>query len=76
MPPDNPQITNSAEDLTELEDKIFLVIKENNKISHSGLSKELNIGSDMIKECLKKLKNKGYLKRVGADNGGFWKIIK
>ena len=64
------------DDLTELERKIFLFIKNNNKISRSGLAEELNIGPDTVKEYLKKLKNKGYIKRIGPDFGGYWQIIK
>lgn len=71
-----PQTTKLTKELTVLEKKIFLLIKKNNKISRSEISKELNIGQDTVKEYIEKLKNKGYLKRIGPDFGGSWQIIK
>ena len=35
----------------------------------------LGISSRKIKHNLKKLKENGFLKRVGGSKGGFWRLI-
>jgi len=62
--------------LTVLEERVLSTIKNNKKISRSEISRELNVGKDIVKEYIEKLKNKGYLKRIGPDKGGYWQIIK
>lgn len=74
-PPDNPPEKDLEKELTILEEKVLFAIKNNNKISRSEISRELNIGKDTVKEYIEKLKNKGYLKRIGPDFGGYWKIL-
>jgi len=62
--------------LTVLEERVLSTIKNNKKISRSEISRELNVGKDIVKEYIEKLKNKGYLKRIGPDKGEYWQIIK
>ncbi|MDD5689738.1 MAG: hypothetical protein PHQ76_05645 [Caldisericia bacterium] len=38
------------------------------------LSAVVEISERKIKESIKKLKNKGVLKKVGSDRGGYWEI--
>jgi len=59
-----------------LENKIFRVIKNTPKISRNELSKKLGLSKDTIKEYLKKLKEKGILRRVGKTSAGHWEVVK
>ncbi|MDE0118556.1 MAG: helix-turn-helix domain-containing protein [Bdellovibrionales bacterium] len=57
--------------------KILDLINKNPYITRQELSREIgNITPDGIKYHLEQLKKQGVLKRVGADKGGHWKVIK
>lgn len=59
------------------EDLIMDLIKFNPKITQNQISKQLgNISPSGVKYNLKKLKDKGFIKRIGADKGGYWEITK
>jgi predicted HTH transcriptional regulator len=64
----NKQIINNVDDL------LFLLIKENPSISRKEISKNLNINSSAVQKHLEKMKKSGVLKREGAF-GGKWIII-
>lgn len=62
--------------ISNTENRILLLIRENPKISADTMSKKLgNITKSGVKYNLKKLKNKSIIKRIGTDKGGYWKII-
>ena len=73
-PQKTPQIT--PQKPTELEQKILDLIEKNSAISRAEIAIRLGLSEDTIKEYLAKLKEKGIIKRVGADRGGYWEIIK
>ncbi len=54
--------------------KIIELIKEKPLITIEELSNQLNISDRAIKKQLAKLKEKGLLKRIGPDKGGYWKV--
>lgn len=54
--------------------KIIELIKENPKMTRKELAKKINITDDGIKYNLKKLTEKGIIKRIGAKNGGYWLV--
>lgn len=56
--------------------KIFEILKENPTATRKELSEMLGITPDGIKWNLDKLKKEGKIKRIGADKGGHWEIIK
>jgi predicted HTH transcriptional regulator len=67
---------NVTEDVTE--NRLNLIvewIKLNNRISTSEIAKKLNVTRMTIHRDLEKLKSLGILERIGADKGGYWKII-
>ena len=72
--PLTPQVTPQVT-LTELEKKVLNEIKKNARISRSQLSKKLGIKPDTAKEYIKKLRDKGVLRRVGKTSGGHWEVI-
>ena len=55
--------------------KILDLIKENSQITRKELAEKIGISENGIKFSLNQLKQKGLLKRIGADKGGHWGII-
>ncbi len=58
-------------------EKILSMIKKNPYITRKELSEKLkkDMTEDGVKYHLKQLKQKGLLKRIGPDKGGYWKVI-
>ncbi|MBI2136385.1 winged helix-turn-helix transcriptional regulator [Candidatus Woesearchaeota archaeon] len=50
------------------------LILNNPSVSTTEIAMKLGLSSDTIKEYLERLKNKGILKRVGPDKGGYWEV--
>ncbi len=69
-PPITPSI-NEKVAITELELKIFNLIKANQKITRKQIAEELGIGFYTVKEYVNKLKKKGFISRIGTKNG-YW----
>lgn len=63
-----------AEKLVENERRILRLIHHNKRISISDMSKEVGISTTAIHKNLLKLKQKGVLRRVGPDKGGYWEV--
>jgi len=57
-------------------EKIIALIKQDSEISAEKLSRELGISSRAVEMQLAKLKEKGILKRIGPDKGGYREIMK
>ena len=57
-------------------EKIITLISNNPEISALNISKELDISSRALEKHIQKLKEKGKLKRIGSDKGGYWEIIR
>jgi ATP-dependent DNA helicase RecG len=53
----------------------MLAIKANNKVTTSELSKIVGISQRKIKENISKLKEYGFIERIGPAKGGYWKIV-
>ncbi|MDR1129940.1 MAG: putative DNA binding domain-containing protein [Prevotellaceae bacterium] len=56
--------------------EILQAIKQKPEITRSELSEIVGISEDGIKWNLANLKTRGVIERIGADKGGYWKIIK
>jgi len=61
--------------LTELEDKLLNIIKENNKITQPQMAEKLDISIYTVKEYIKRLKKKKAIKRKGSARRGWWQIL-
>ncbi len=72
--PQNPPEKTPQKNLTSLEHKIFIILKENPKISRKKIAEMLGISPNTVKEYIEKLKNKGMLKRIGPAKGGYWEV--
>lgn len=66
---------NAPDKLNITERAIIDLMRENNKITQKELAKKLSVNESTIKRNISKLKNKGVLKRIGADKDGNWEII-
>lgn len=60
----------------EVEKLIFTLIRNNNKITRKGLSEETKLSIRTIDRYIKRLKEMGYIERIGAGKAGFWRILK
>ena len=55
-------------------EKIVQAIKNNPNVTTAELADILDISQKGVEWQLKQLKEKGILRRVGADKGGYWEI--
>jgi len=69
-------VENNIGKLTNNQKKIIENIKNNPFVTSKELSDIIGITSDNILVNISKLKNKGIIRREGADKGGKWIIIK
>ena len=58
-----------------INDTVFSLIKQNNKINVTEISERLNISLSTAKRKIKELKAQGIIERIGSDKTGYWKII-
>ncbi len=56
-------------------DTVFDLIKQNNKITATEISKRLKMSLSTAKRKIKELKEQGKIERMGSDKNGYWKII-
>ncbi len=67
---------NVIENVTEnREDSILRIIKNDNSITVSRLSKLLNVTRRTIARDIETLKSAGKIQRIGADKGGHWEVL-
>jgi predicted HTH transcriptional regulator len=67
--------TEETETTQKTTQKILSLIKQKSDITRQELAEACGISSDGIKWQLKKLQEKGVIRRVGPDKGGHWEII-
>ncbi|MFH1249853.1 MAG: winged helix-turn-helix transcriptional regulator [bacterium] len=67
--------TRWVEKLAESQKKILELIKINPKISKKEMSNRIGINTTAIDKNIEKLKQKGFLKRIGPAKGGYWEIV-
>ena len=60
--------------LTQNQQKILELLKNNPYLTLQELSKNVNISETSISNNLKKLENKKVISRVGARKNGYWQI--
>jgi ATP-dependent DNA helicase RecG len=68
--------TEETDNLLKSSEKILKLIMDNPQISQSEIAEIIGITADGAFWNIKQLKAKGLLKRIGADKGGYWKVIK
>jgi predicted HTH transcriptional regulator len=55
--------------------KIILEIQANPYVTRLELSEKFSMTPDKIKHLLNALKKQGKIRRIGADNGGYWEVL-
>ena len=53
-----------------------MLLRENAYVTRNELSVKLNISPETVKKHLAKLRELGYIERVGTKKDGSWKVIK
>ena len=61
-------------DLTPIQAKILMTIKENPSFTTKDISNFCHIGTTRTGEVIKSLKELGKLERIGGSKGGYWKV--
>jgi len=61
--------------LTDNQLKILVAVRRDRTVTQQRLSELVGITSKNIRLNMKKLKEKGLLKRIGPDKGGYWQIM-
>jgi ATP-dependent DNA helicase RecG len=61
--------------LTDNQVRILNAVMKNKTITQNQLSGLVGITSKNIRNNMKKLKEKGLLKRIGPDKGGYWQVL-
>ncbi len=64
-----------TEKVTENQKKILKAMAANPHITAAELSGIIGISERKVKENIKKLKEKGLLRRIGPDKGGRWEVV-
>jgi ATP-dependent DNA helicase RecG len=62
--------------LTKKQQQILEIIQDNPKMSRLELSKDLGINPSAVQKHIEKLKEKGLLRRIGPDKGGYWEVLR
>jgi predicted HTH transcriptional regulator len=71
-----PTLQGSDVDTTQkTTQKILDQIKANPYISRQELAELCGLTSDGIKYNIRKLREKGIIKRIGPDKGGHWEVV-
>ncbi|MBI5554539.1 MAG: winged helix-turn-helix domain-containing protein [Elusimicrobia bacterium] len=60
--------------LSDKQKKILEILKTKPQISRKELAEELDINTSAVQKHLMKLKEAGYIKRIGPDFGGPWEL--
>lgn len=74
-PPVTPLVTPPVELLNDLEKRFVDMLTANPTLSRIQMSEFLGIGLDTVKEYLRKLREKGYVERIGGNKRtGYWNV--
>ena len=63
------------EKLTEKAREVLTLIEKNPSISIAGIAGKLGVSNEAIAQRIRKLREKGFLRRAGPDKGGYWEIL-
>jgi ATP-dependent DNA helicase RecG len=56
------------------ERKIMQLINDNNRISTTTIAQAIPLSSTSVETIIKRLKEKGILRRIGSAKSGYWEI--
>ena len=61
--------------LSEAQEKIIKLLKENSRITQQEISEKLHINVTTVARNLKELKEKNVIKRKGSNKNGQWELL-
>jgi ATP-dependent DNA helicase RecG len=61
--------------LSKTQQRIIEILKQNSKANYVTIAAEIKKSEVTVYTNIKKLKNAGFLIRIGSDKEGYWKII-
>ena len=67
--------TVGSEKSSEKNEVIIAAIKRNPNVTASEIAMELGISSRAIEKRIRILREKGVIRRIGGDRGGYWEVI-
>jgi len=62
--------------LTKNQIKIMEFLYDNPHATSNEISENVGIVAESVRQNIIKLKGKGLIERIGADRGGYWKVVK
>lgn len=68
-------VEKGVEKLTVTEKMIFSLVKKNRRISKKEMIDQGSLSKKAVDYNIEKLKEKGLLRRIGPDKGGYWEIL-
>jgi|GEM_PF-1200158 len=57
-----------------INDTVYSLIRQNNTIKGTEISRQLQISLSTTRRRIKELKERGKIKRIGSDKAGHWEI--
>ena len=61
--------------ITETEEKIVEMVRENPHVTQSAISIRIGLTRQYVGRCMDALQAKGVIRRVGPDKGGIWEVV-
>lgn len=65
----------SAGNLTETEERIVAILRQNKFATQGGISDKLGITRTYITKIMGGLQARNIIRRVGPDKGGYWEVV-
>ena len=66
------KVTNKVINKTALQ--ILQLLKENGRLTRKDLSEKTGLSDSGIKKIINSLREEGFIKRIGANKNGYWKV--
>jgi len=71
---ENETVSLELPKLSEIQSKVFDLIRSNENITADEISKTLSISTRYVMTIIKRLKDLEYIEREGSDKKGIWKV--
>jgi predicted HTH transcriptional regulator len=63
-------------DLTITDEYVLKVLKTNGRVPALRIADLLKVSESTIRRSLKRLKDHGFIKRIGSNKAGYWKVLR
>lgn len=64
----------NEDELTEIEERICKLIKEEPQITQLQLQERLELSRSKVQRVMKKLREKGVIEHIGSKRSGYWNV--